>query len=42
MYEDLDKMKECVSNIGKNIEKSGVPDKFHPMVFAFTGTGRVG
>lgn len=41
MYEDLTKMKECVTNVGRNIEKSGLPEAFHPMVFAYTGTGRV-
>ena len=41
MYEDLNFMKECIKNVGKNIERSGLPEAFHPMVFAFTGTGRV-
>lgn len=41
MYEDLNFMKECVANVGKNILKSGLPEALHPMVFAFTGTGRV-
>lgn len=41
MYEDLERMRECLNNIGKNIERCGLPEKFSPMVFAYTGTGRV-
>lgn len=41
MYEDYDAMKEALARVAKNITKNGLPDKYSPLVFAVTGTGRV-
>lgn len=34
-------MTQALSNVAKNISKSGTPKAYSPMVFAVTGTGRV-
>jgi hypothetical protein len=41
MYEDYAAMTQALSNVAKNISKSGTPKAYSPMVFAVTGTGRV-
>lgn len=41
MYEDYDHMKETMQRMHNNILNSGIPQKFSPLVFAVTGTGRV-
>jgi len=41
MYEDYEMMKQALSNVARNIAKSGTPKPYSPMVFGVTGTGRV-
>ena len=41
MYEDYEMMKQALSNVARNIAKSGTPKAYSPMVFGVTGTGRV-
>jgi len=41
MYEDYEMMNQALSNVSRNIAKSGTPKAYSPMVFAVTGTGRV-
>jgi alpha-aminoadipic semialdehyde synthase len=41
MYDDYTSMKEALQKVSANINRSGLPRAFTPMVFAVTGTGRV-
>lgn len=41
MYEDYGAMSDALAKVTKNIQKSGLPKVYSPMVFAVTGTGRV-
>lgn len=40
-YESLSKLKQHFTNIGKNIEKNGLPDSLNPIIVGFAGYGNV-
>eukprot|EP00804_Cyclotella_cryptica_P020809 CCRYP_019250-RD/>CCRYP_019250-RD protein AED:0.09 eAED:0.09 QI:158/0.81/0.91/1/0.90/0.91/12/496/1041 len=41
IHYDLDEAKRAVSEMGKRIEKDGLPMNLEPLIFAFTGNGNV-
>lgn len=41
IHYDLDEAKRAITEMGKRIEKDGLPMNLEPLVFAFTGNGNV-
>ena len=41
MYEDYNQMCIALKQVGEKIQKYGYSEKFGPLVFGVTGTGRV-